>query len=208
MILVVREMVRRAVLTLGALPDPDILGSKSAWPDYVRSSRDAYNASPLKTRQFEPSTVDVSIFLRVLTWFTWYRQEGTRNEENAKLFTAWVYGTPTWMLQERCATNRRHPASVRTVYGRRRHVSDRIIAEYPEQIKKMLDEFPELQDIPNSQTQGGQFAQTQLTDLPTSPKEFRINNGKATDALSHDDILVIQKANQRVADRSRKRRQQ
>lgn len=124
-----KDLIRRSILTLASVPDPDLryrLGPKTAWPEFVRYSRDAYGSAPPRVRSFTPSRYDLTICLEVLGWVSWYGR--TRSQNTVKLFQAWTFGAPMWQLQERCETNRRTPASKSTVENRLNNMV-RVIAE-------------------------------------------------------------------------------
>lgn len=168
----VRELLRRAILTLAALPDPDIrfrLGPRCAWPSIVQAARDAYGAAPPKLRTFQPTPTDQSRCLDVLAWLRWY--ELACGPETVRLFTAWAFGRPMWFLQERCTTNRRQPATPQTVRARLdglvRTIANRL---QEDALRQAIDEFTELELISPNPDQGSDCAESDLRTLPTSPK--------------------------------------
>lgn len=203
----VRELLRRAILTLGAIPDPDLrfrVGPKTAWPAFVQETRDAYGSSPPKIRAFTPSEYDLSVFLEILEWLRWYRQQGARGEENARLITAWVMGAPIWMLQERCSTNRRQPASQRTVYDRLDRVVTAIALRFASALDSgRFDKLHELQQFRGYPPYGGKSAQTDANDLPKSLKYHREPDAKPLGFLHPDAIAARQR--DRESERIRRR---
>lgn len=60
----------RAILTLKALPDPDLpyFQIGSAWPDYARRYLDAYNPDEEAEAPWRPTPHDVQEYLSVLGW--------------------------------------------------------------------------------------------------------------------------------------------
>ena len=71
----VKEALRRAVLTLIAVPDPDKKFLRVAGPrwEVVRDSAEAYGWTPERVR-FAPTPHDVEVYLEVLGWLTWYER--------------------------------------------------------------------------------------------------------------------------------------
>jgi hypothetical protein len=108
MIAVVRELIRRAILTLAVLPDPDARyrhHPRSSWPDIIRSVAEAYGYTAPTVRRFAPSPRDISRYLIVLDWLAWYRRE--RDRADVDLITAWALGAPAWKLEQRFRRTRR-----------------------------------------------------------------------------------------------------
>lgn len=196
----VREVLRRAILTLGALPDPDLryrLGPHSGWPAYVQETRDAYASAPPKLRTFQPTQQDVSRFLDVLGWLSWYGRE--HSEETRRLFVAWVLGAPMWMLQQRCSTNRRQPAAPNTVRAR----LDELVLSIMDEFRGALDKLLELPQISLSETSLADFGQSDLRDLPTSPRHWMAADGKPA-PLDSAEAAAARKADKKAA-RTRER---
>lgn len=164
----VRELLRRAILTLAAVPDPDLryrLGPTSAWPDFVRQARDAYGSAPPRVR-FNPTPADHSRYLDVLAWLRWYERE--YGPETIRLFAAWVFGASMWQLQMRCTTNRRVPATPATVRAR----MDGLVKVVAVKFGDAIDELSELAQFQPNQGYGAECAETDLHQLPTSPKAW------------------------------------
>jgi len=63
-------LLYRAILTLNALPDPDIRYFQigSTWPLYARRYLDAYNPDDETETTWRPTPHDVSAYLDVLAW--------------------------------------------------------------------------------------------------------------------------------------------
>lgn len=204
---IVRELLRRAILTLAAIPDPDLryrTGPRTAWPAYVQETRDAYASAPPRVRTFAPSQHDISIFIEVLNWLNWYRRQNRRAEENVRLFTAWVFGAPIWMLQQRCSTNRRLPASKTTVYERLDRVPEAVAERFHRDIRKRgVDKLNEVDQKWPPTGDLGACASSDLNDLPTSPKHYRGPGAKPRD-LNASERAAMQKI-ERESERRRAR---
>lgn len=205
----VRELLRRSLLTLAAIPDPDVrfrAGPKTAWPAYVRESRDAYASAPPKIRAFTPSQRDIGVFMEALEWLAWYRRQNHRADENVRLFTAWVFGAPIWMLQQRISTNRRAPASKQTVYDRLDRVVEAVIEAFPDQVRRAaFDKSDELDQFCPPDSDGGQSVSTDLRDLPTSPRHH-MEPGAKPRHLNASERAELQKQ-ERESEQRRRRAQ-
>lgn len=169
----VKELLRRAVLTLAAVPDPDLryrLGAKNGWPAYIRETRDAYGSAPPRYRAFHPTSRDLTMFLDMLGMLGWYEREW--GSETVRLFRAWVFGASLWQLQERCSTNRRVPASPNTVHRRIDGMVRAIMEEFAETLfLYALDELHEMDDIHAGNRDDGKVA-SDVRDLPKSSKNW------------------------------------
>lgn len=101
-------LIRRAVLTIRALPDNErrwLGGPRSPAPDPIRSLAESYDseaarAETARAARFRPSPADVSRCLEVLSWLTWL---GRRNDgrRDVAIITARAFGTPFWKLARR-----------------------------------------------------------------------------------------------------------
>src|SRR5579885_74043 len=105
-IALLREALRRAVLTLLAIPDPDkrylrLIGNR--WL-MVRDAADAYGWTP-EVASFAPTPRDVEIYLDVLSWLSWYGR--TNDPLTAKLFVAWAAGASWRRLCSRFSASER-----------------------------------------------------------------------------------------------------
>lgn len=189
---VVRELLRRAILTLGAIPDPDLrfrTGPRTAWPGYIQETRDAYASAPPKVHTFTPTERDLTVFLDVLGWLAWYRQKSERQAETARLFTAWMLGAPMWMLQQRCTTNRRHPASKTEIHRRFDRLVSAIVEHFPVGIQSVaVDKGGEGDTLSTLDPHAPHLADSDLRDLPTSPKFVRAPDAKA---YGYDHPLAV-----------------
>jgi hypothetical protein len=105
--LAVKEIVRRAVLTLAAIKDPDERyrrGLASTWTlPVVHDAETAYGYGTPTIAKFVPSPRDVSQMEVVTTWLVWLRR--TEGELSVKRIIGWAKGIPGWMLgtKERCS---------------------------------------------------------------------------------------------------------
>lgn len=64
-------LLYRAILTLHAVPDPDLryfVDAGSSWPEYPRRYLDAYNPDEEIAVAWQPTPHDVTVYLGVLTW--------------------------------------------------------------------------------------------------------------------------------------------
>jgi hypothetical protein len=168
-----RELLRRSVLTLAAVPDSDLryrIGPRTAWPEFVRHARDAYGSAPPRFRSFHPNRADLTVYLEVLSWLDWYRRD--YGAETVRVFCAWCMGAAMWQLQERVSTNRRRPAAPRTVYNRMDAMVLAIASEYPEATRKCVDNHPEVQILIVARIEGDGMS-SDARDLPQSPQTWR-----------------------------------
>ena len=64
-------LLYRAILTLCAVPDPDLryfVEAGSSWPEYPRRYLDAYNPDEETEVNWRPTPADVTVYLDVLAW--------------------------------------------------------------------------------------------------------------------------------------------
>jgi hypothetical protein len=168
-----RELLRRSVRTLREVPDPDRhfrTGPKTAWPAFVRHIRDAYGSAPPRFRTFHPTPSDLSNYLEVLSWLAWY--ERTYGEETVNIFAAWSFGAAIWQLQERVSTNRRRPASPRTVYNRMDAMILAVAVQFPDGTRKCIDNHLEVQKFAGAHSEGEGLS-SDVRELPKPPKTWR-----------------------------------
>lgn len=102
MLEILREIVRRAVLVLASLPDPDArflnLGG-GAW-DVVRSSADAYGYTEVEPERVVPTAADITQMEIVMGWLAWLRQQPDGDLDLRRLM-AWAKGVEAWKLARR-----------------------------------------------------------------------------------------------------------
>ena len=168
-----RELLRRSVLTLAAVPDSDLrfrLGPRTAWPEFVRHARDAYGSAPPRVRIFQPTRQDLTIYLEALSWLAWYRR--THGEETIRVFIAWCFGAAIWQLQERVSTNRRRPCSPTTVHNRIFTMILAIAVQFPEGTRKCVDNVGGLTNFAAARSEDEKLS-SDLRNLPKSPKSWR-----------------------------------
>lgn len=100
-----REIVKRAVMTLAALRDPDrrYLGWSRLPVAVVHDVAHAYGYSAASVRNFAPTPHEVAQMEVVLPWLAWLRRE--EGEAACRRFLAWSMGTPLWRIgqRERCS---------------------------------------------------------------------------------------------------------
>ncbi len=102
-----KEALRRAILTLIAIPDPDRKFRKLAGPQWiaVRDSADAYGWTPARVK-FVPTPRDVQVFLDVLGWLAWYERERD-DADTVRIFSALSTGAQYWQLSNRFSISER-----------------------------------------------------------------------------------------------------
>lgn len=98
-----KEIVRRAIMTLLALKDPDRRwqSMSDGWLlSTVRDAREAYGYSEYR---WEPSAHDISQMEVVAGWLAWLRR--TEGEGALRRIIAWTLAVPWWKLgqRERCS---------------------------------------------------------------------------------------------------------
>lgn len=107
-----REIVRRALMTLAAVRDPDhrFLGYARQAGNIVHEVKEAYGYSSASVRNFAPTAYEISQMEVVLPWLAWLRrQEG---EQAIRRIIAWSMGSALWRIgqrescSERTVTNR------------------------------------------------------------------------------------------------------
>ena len=165
---IVRELLRRAILTLCAIPDPDARyrrNPQTAWPGILQDPYHAYGAAPPRYRHFHPTAADLSRYLPVLDWLLWYEHVSSHGREAVSLFWARTHGSAWWPLEQRfrkCRT---------TLYNRVEAMIGAIATRYRDDI--LLYRIDGLNILNNSEPNhgyGGNCAESDLADLPTSPK--------------------------------------
>lgn len=103
----VKEIIRRAILTLAAIKDPDERfrrGHQSTWTlPVVHDAHDAYGYGVPSNAKFIPSPQDISQMETVAVWLAWLRR--TEGEYALKRIIGWAKGVPGWMLgtREKCS---------------------------------------------------------------------------------------------------------
>ncbi len=129
----VKEAMRRAVLTLTALPDPDRRYLRYTSPQIavVRDAAEAYGWTPARVHFF-PTPFDCSVYLDVLGWLSWYERTVTQGGECVRLVIAWATGSEYWKLSKRFA------CSESTLRRRIDRVADTIASEFRPDVHKIL----------------------------------------------------------------------
>lgn len=107
-----REIVRRSVMTLAALRDPDrrYVGWSTLPANIVHDVRDAYGWSSASVRGFAPSPHEVGQMEVVLPWLAWVRRE--ESDAACRRILGWAMGAPVWRLAQR------EGCSERTIHNR------------------------------------------------------------------------------------------
>lgn len=105
--LAVKEIVRRAILTLAAIQDPDERfrrGHQSSWTlPVVHEAHTAYGYGAPSVARFVPSPQDISQMETVAVWLAWLRRE--EGDYALKRIIGWAKGVPGWQLgmREKCS---------------------------------------------------------------------------------------------------------
>lgn len=100
----VKEIVRRAIITLWTLKDPDrryLRAPSSSWLlSVVRERSESYGWA---NYGFEPTAHDISQMEIVATWLAWLRR--TEGEQALRRLIGWTLGIQTWKIgmRERCS---------------------------------------------------------------------------------------------------------
>lgn len=109
MLIALRDVVQRAIITLMVIRDPDARyhGSGRSWCfDVVRDYQDAYGYSKPRVRQFEPTPIDIDRMEIVAVWLAWIRRGGdggsvAEGERNLRRLISWALAVPMWRLASR-----------------------------------------------------------------------------------------------------------
>jgi len=114
-----REIIRRAVLTLVAVRDPDsrYRGMAKLPVNVVHDVTQAYGYVSASMR-FVPSAYEIDQMEVVLPWLAWLRH-GLGDDQACKRILAWSMGSPVWRIAQR------EQCSERTILNR----MDRSICE-------------------------------------------------------------------------------
>lgn len=122
------ELLRRAILTLTRVPDPDrrFLGYQNQRWEVVRRYIEAYGYETPKAHRFRPTPRDVEIYLDVLKWLNWLEKQ-TDGKTGVELITARAFGVPYWKLAQKYGKSedtirRWYDGAVSTVYGAFAHL--------------------------------------------------------------------------------------
>jgi hypothetical protein len=97
----VREILRRAVMTLAAMRDPDrrFLGLQQMPQHVVHDVQQAYGYSSTAVREFIPSAYEIEQADVVLPWLAWLRRQ--HGDKECRRFIGWAMGAPIWRLAKR-----------------------------------------------------------------------------------------------------------
>ena len=87
-----REIIRRAVITLAVLRDPDkrFLGLSQLPQHVVHDVKEAYGYSSVSVREFQPTALEISQMEVVLPWLVWLRRD--HGDIEARRFIGWAMG--------------------------------------------------------------------------------------------------------------------
>lgn len=101
MIIAVREIIFRAILTFKALPDREAryLRQGTAWAGIVGDANLAYGYGDTFARAFQPTPYEMDQAMEVSPWLAWlWKEEG---DIAVKRIIARAMGIPLWRLAER-----------------------------------------------------------------------------------------------------------
>ena len=175
----VRELLRRAILTLMVVPDPDAAyraGPHSAWPQYRQDAQDAYASAPERVQEFVPTQHDLSVFLQIMSWLAWYQRQSVWAAASVRIYIALVCGKPMWMLQQ--LVRRQHgDHKLAALRARLWDMEIGIGRRFADEIAAMLA-VSTVQPWFNDDG-------SDLDEMPVSPRFHR-----ALDAVPHDDGSV------------------
>lgn len=95
-------LVRRAILTLAAVPDREhgwLNTVRSSMPEPVREAVESFGWQAAKAR-FQPTPTDLDRYLDVLGWLSWLGRQND-GKRNVQIITARAFGAPLWKLAQR-----------------------------------------------------------------------------------------------------------
>ncbi|WP_421724782.1 DUF6362 family protein [Bauldia sp.] len=103
-----RALVRTAVLTDAALPDPDrryTAGPRCALPESAPDPNLAYDAegaraATARAARFKPSRVDIERCPQVMAWLAWLKTQND-GRRDVEIIVRRAFGTPMWKLASR-----------------------------------------------------------------------------------------------------------
>jgi hypothetical protein len=176
-----REAIRRAILTLAALPDPDQRYLRYVTPNIsvVRDAAEAYGWTPARLRFF-PTPFDCSVYLQVLGWLSWYERSITQGTHAVRIVMAWATGCEYWRLSKRFS------CSERTLRRKIDGVADTIGSRFePEIYKLLLDGCHECP--PKCHPSLDEW--NSVSDLLTSPEYWIANGPKPCGDLTNPAII-------------------
>jgi hypothetical protein len=202
---VLRELLRRAVLTMFVVPDGDRRyrsGLRTAWPKFVQHQRDAYGSAPPRVKMFEPTRRDLTVYLEVLSWLAWYQR--AYGEETVNVFIWWCRGAAMWSLQERVSTNRRRPCSPQTVRDHMRGMFRAIDDQFHDAVEKIIDESGKLGKFAAAQLEDAELS-SDLRTLPQTPKTWRAAPDPLPPADQASAHMALEKRLRRNGSRALKR---
>ncbi len=97
------ERIRRAVLTLRALPDREKAwlnpNPPAAMPEPVRLAQEAYGYDSARARRFQPTNKDVDQYLEAMGWLAWLKRQND-GKRDLRVILAYVHGIPKWKLAQ------------------------------------------------------------------------------------------------------------
>lgn len=200
----VRDLLRRAVLTLAAVPDPDgrfLAGRTTWWPEVVRDVREAYGYSPPRVRRFAPTPHDVQVYLDVLSWLAWYARE--RDGERARLVIAWAMDVPMWRMAVQFRKTER------TLNRWLNEVAEAIVSRFSSEVRKiLLDECPKCPSFSTSNQYEGNCDSPSVHPFPSTPNTWIADGEKPSadetiPAVGEDRARLVKRIERGNAKRKR-----
>ncbi len=96
------RLIKRAILTLAAMPDRErgwLSSPRSSMPDPVREAVESFGWQEVRAR-FAPTPTDIDRYLDVLAWLSWLGRQND-GKRNVQIITARAFGAPLWKLAQR-----------------------------------------------------------------------------------------------------------
>lgn len=102
-------LLRRSILTVTAIPDPDRRyqsGPKSSIPQPAPDPNVAYGseaaqAEIAKAARFRPTRKDLGRYMEVLGWLSWLKRQGEQGDQGVRLIVYRAHGSSWWRVAQR-----------------------------------------------------------------------------------------------------------
>lgn len=201
-----KDKLRRAVLTLLAVPDPDKKFLRVVGPKWVvvRDSAEAYGWTPERV-QFSPTPRDVEVYLVVLGWLSWYERqhESDRKRDSlVKILIAWATGAEYWQLARRFA------CSERTLRRRLDGLAAALLHQFEDAFQKLfLDNCPGCRPNVDSSSYHDDLASDETTAPPRQPQSFIADGAKPSANLAIPEVSAARTELIERIERGNRRRQ-
>lgn len=204
-----RELMRRAILTLRALPD--VKGPKEFGNAFanliVHQVEESYGWSGAKAVSFEPEPRDVSIYLTVLGWISWFQREvdakAKPRDRLVPIFFAWAYEIPMWRLAKQ------NSCSERTVERRRDGLAETVAIRFADEIDQLrLDRVGNVRQNGQITNKVAESRPGSPGDLPVTPTYVRAVDARPTDLPQSSDRRRTIRRLEKNARRSKREKEQ